>query len=207
MAAEGLATFFDAFVEETAFSPDEARGLFAAARTHGLSCKLHADQLTDTGGAALAAEMGAASADHLECVSPAGIAALAEAGTVAVSLPIATLVLGVAPLPARALIAAGVPVAVATDYNPGSAPSPDLHLAAWLACTRQRMTPHEALKGLTAYAARALCLSHRLGSLEFGKAADFAVLDALSVEAWLYRFRPGPVARTVIAGETVWKTP
>jgi imidazolonepropionase len=110
------------------------------------------------------------------------------------------------PLPARRLIAASVPVMVATDFNPGSAPSPDLHLAAWLACTRQRMTPHEVLKGLTVYAARALKMEDRIGSLEPGKAADMAVLDAPTVEAWLYDYRPGPVARTIIGGETVWAT-
>jgi imidazolonepropionase len=206
VAAEGLAVFFDVFVEDTAFTPAEARALCRAARAHGLGVKLHADQLTDTGGAFLAAEVGAVSADHLECVSDAGIAALARAGVVAGSLPIATLVLGVNPLPARRLIAASVPVMVATDFNPGSAPSPDLHLAAWLACTRQRMTPHEVLKGLTVYAARALKMEDRIGSLEPGKAADMAVLDAPTVEAWLYDYRPGPVARTIIGGETVWAT-
>ncbi|HYE57151.1 MAG TPA: imidazolonepropionase, partial [Rhodothermales bacterium] len=205
VAREELAVFFDVFVEDTAFTPDEARALFAAARAHGLTPKLHADQLTDTGGAQLAAEVGAASADHLERISEAGIAAMAKAGVVAGSLPIATLVLGQEPLPARALIDAGVPVAVATDLNPGSAPSPDLHLAAWLACTRQRMTPHEVLKGLTAWAARSLRLEHQIGSLEPGKVADVVVLDASSVEAWLYDFRPGPVARTIIGGETVWE--
>ena len=204
VAAERLAVFFDAFVEDTAFTPDEARAVFAAATAHGLTPKLHADQLTDTGGAVLAAEVGAASADHLECVSDAGIAAMRAAGVVAVSLPVATLVLGVEPLPARRLVEAGVPVAVATDFNPGSAPTFDLALAAWLACTRQRMTPHEVLKGLTVYAARALRLDDRIGSLEPGKAADLVVLDAPSVDAWLYRFRPDAVAETVIGGRTVF---
>lgn len=201
---EGLARFFDVFVEDTAFSADEARRLFAAARRHGLVAKLHADQLTDTGGAALAVEVGAASADHLECISEAGIAAISGSETVAVSLPIATLVLGVAPLPARRLLDAGAAVAVATDFNPGSAPSFDLHLAAWLACTRQRMTPHEVLKGMTAVAARALLLDD-VGSLTPGFRADFAVLDAPSVEAWLYLFRPETVVQTVIGGRTVFE--
>src|SRR5690606_16885301 len=148
-AADGLARFCDVFVEDTAFSPDEARAIFAAAKRHGLTPKLHADQLTDTGGAALAAEVGAASADHLERISDDGIRAMAGAGVVAVSLPLATLYLNVRPLPARALIEGGVPVAVATDFNPGSAPSYHLPLALTLACTLQRMTPAEALKGAT----------------------------------------------------------
>ena len=204
MAAGGLARFFDVFVEETAFSPDEARRLFAAARRAGLAPKLHADQLSDTSGAALAVEVEAASADHLERISEEGIARMARSSVVAVSLPIATLVLGVEPLPARRLLDAGVPVAVATDYNPGTAPSFDLHLAAWLACTRQRMTPHEVLKGMTAVAARALLLGD-VGSLTPGLRADFAVLDAPSVEAWLYAFRPETVRRTVVGGQTIYR--
>lgn len=206
VAAEGLARFCDVFVEETAFSPDEARRLFAVAKAHGLTPKLHADQLTDTGGAGLAAEVGAASADHLECVSDEGIAAMKAASVVAVSLPLAALYLGQEPMPARKLIEAGVPVAVATDFNPGSAPSYDLPLALWLACTRQRMTPAEVLKGATSYAARAL---HRedVGALLPGMKADFVVLDAPDVTHWLYQFRPGPAHHVVIGGATVFESP
>ena len=206
-AAAGLATFCDAFVEQGAFTADEAERVFAAGRAHGLVPKLHADQLSDTGGAALAARVGAASADHLECVSEAGVAALAAAGTVAVSLPTATLVLGQEPLPARRLLDAGVPVAVATDFNPGSAPSPDLHLALWLACTRQRMTPAEALAGATSAAARALGLAGVVGSLVPGARADIVVLDVRDVDRWLYDFRPGRVRRVAIGGRTVWPAP
>ena len=206
IADEGLARFFDVFVEDTAFSPDEARTILHVAATHGLRAKLHADQITDTGGGALAAELNAASADHLECINADGIQAMVDASVVAVSLPLATLYLNQEPMPARALIDAGVPVAVATDFNPGSAPSYDLHLALWLACTRQRMTPAEALKGATAYAARAL-LRDDVGSMEPGMRADFVVLDAPSVNHWLYHFRPDTVVRTVIGGETIWKRP
>jgi imidazolonepropionase len=204
VAGERLADFCDVFVEETAFSLAEARRLLGAARALGLGAKLHADQLSDSGGAALAAEIGAVSADHLECVSEAGILALAAARVVAVSLPLASLYLGQRPLPARRLIDAGVAVAVATDFNPGSAPSFHLPLALTLACTLQRMTPAEALKGATLYAARAIGLEERLGSLEPGKAADFAVLDAPDVNQWLYHFRPNACVRTVIGGETRW---
>ena len=121
------------------------------------------------------------------------------------SLPIATLVLGQEPLPARRLLDAGVRVAVATDLNPGSAPSNSLGLALWLACTRQRMTPAEALRGATADAARALCLSDGTGSLAPGAPADVALVDAPSLDVWLATWRAEPVARTVVAGETVWE--
>lgn len=203
-AADGLAQFCDVFVEDTAYTNDEARTIFTAAKQHGLVPKLHADQLSDGGGAALAAEVGAASADHLEYVSDAGIVDMAEAGVVAVSLPVATLYLNVEPLPARKLIEAGVPVAVATDFNPGSAPSYDLPLAMLLACTMQRMTPAEVLKGATVIASRAIGMEDEIGSLEPGKRADFAVTDALDVNHWLYHFRPNACVRTVIGGTSVW---
>ena len=203
-AADSLARFCDVFVEDTAYSADEARVIFAAAANHGLRPKLHADQLTDTGGGALAAEVGAVSADHLEKISEASIAAMAEAGVVAVSLPLASLYLNVDPLPARRLIEAGVAVAVATDFNPGSAPSYHLPLAMMLACTMQRMIPAEALKGATIYAARAVGMEDEVGSLEPGKRADFAVIDAPDVNHWLYHFRPNACVRAAIGGETVW---
>ena len=201
VAEENLAEFCDAFVEESAFSPTEARSLFDTAREHGLRPKLHADQLTDTGGAALAAEVGAASADHLECISEEGIAALADSDTVAVSLPLATLYLDEFPLPARSLHEAGVPVAVATDFNPGTAPSYHLPFAMMLACTLQRMTPAEALAGATRTAAEALDRVHRLGSLAPGMRADFALVDAPSLNHWLYHFRPNAVTQTFARGQ------
>ena len=204
VASESLAAFVDVFVEDGAFTPDEARTIWAAARARGLGAKLHADQLSDTGGGALAAEVGAASADHLECVSDDGIQAMARADVVAVSLPIATLVLGQEPMPARRLLDAGVRVAVATDFNPGSAPSASLPLALWLACTRQRMTPAEALLGATARAAHALGLSDGTGSLVTGAPADLAVFDAPTLDAWLAGWDARPAVRTVIGGETVW---
>jgi imidazolonepropionase len=204
IARAGLARFCDVFVDEGAFTVEEARQIFAAARAAGLRPKLHADQLTDTGAAALAAEVGAVSADHLERVGPAGIAALARAGVVAVSLPIAALHLRQAPLPARALIDAGVPVAVSTDFNPGTAPSFHLPLAMTLACVQQRMTPAEALKGATQIAARALALDGERGALVPGQSASFAVIDAPDVEHWLYHFRANACRLTVVDGDTTW---
>ena len=200
VAAEGLAAFCDAFVEDTAFTPAEARRVFDAARRHGLRPKLHADQLTDTGGARLAADVRAASADHLEHASDDGIRAMAAAGVVAVNLPLASLYLRQPPMDARRFVAAGVPVAVATDFNPGSAPSYHLPLALTLACTLSRMTPAEALKGATCYAARAVGREDRIGSLEPGRQADFVLVDAPGVDHWLYHFRPNAVRATYIRG-------
>jgi imidazolonepropionase len=132
---------------------------------------------------------------------------MAAAGVVAVSLPLASLYLRQPPMPARRLIEAGVAVAVATDFNPGSAPSYHLPLAMTLACTLQSMTPAQALKGATIYAARAVGMEELTGSLEPGKAADFAVIDAPDVTQWLYHFRPNACVRTVIAGATRWTAP
>jgi imidazolonepropionase len=205
VATERLATACDVFVEESAFSVDEARRILLAGRAAGLSPRLHADQLTSCGGAELAAEVGALAADHLEQISERGVAAMAECGVVAVSLPIASLYLNQPPMPARRLIAAGVPVAVATDFNPGSAPSYHLPFAMTLACTLQRMTPAEVLKGATFNAAKALGLERRVGSLERGKAADFALIDAPDVQHWLYHLRPNACRITVAGGRVTWR--
>ncbi len=204
-ARGGLARFCDVFVEEGAFTVDEARRILRAGAAHGLRPKLHADQLSACGGAELAGELGAASADHLEFITESGIAALRASGTVAVSLPLAALYLRQPPMPARRLIEAGVPVAVATDFNPGSAPSYHLPLALTLACTLQRMTPAEALNGATWVAARAIGVDAECGSLEAGMAADFAVIDSPDVNHWLYHFRPNACVRTVAAGQTIWE--
>lgn len=201
----GLARFCDVFLEQSAFTPDEARRILLAGKAAGLLPKLHADQLTAGGGAELAAEVQAASADHLEFATDEGLRALAAAGTVAVSLPLATLYLHQTPFPARRAIHAGVAVAVATDFNPGSAPSYYLPLAMLLACTLQRMTPAEALKGATLYAARALRLEQETGSVEPGKAADLAVLDAPGVNHWLYHFRPNDCRLVFRAGRPIWQ--
>ena len=205
-AAEGLARFCDVFVEDTAFSLNEARQVLEAGCAHGLTPKLHADQLTAGGGAELAAELHAASADHLEHSSDAGIRQMAGAGVVAVSLPLASLYLREPPMDARRWLGAGCAVAVATDFNPGSAPSFHLPMAMTLACTTQQMTPAEVLKGATIVAARAVGMEADVGSLEPGKRADFAVIDAPDEAHWLYHLRPNACVRTVIGGETVWRS-
>ncbi len=176
-AAEGLASAVDGFCETIAFSREQVKRVFETARAHGLRVKLHADQLSDSGGAALAAEFDALSADHLEHASEAGIAALATAGTVAVLLPGAFYFLRETKLPPVALLRKhGVPMAIATDCNPGTSPCTSILTMMNMACTLFRLTPEEALAGATTHAARALGLGDR-GTLEAGKRADFAIWD------------------------------
>lgn len=178
VAKSNLADAVDAYCEGIGFSCDETRRVFTAAKAHGLPVKLHADQLSDTGGAALAAEFGALSADHLEYTSDAGVEAMAKAGTVAVLLPSAFYTLGEAQLPPiERLRAAGVPMAVASDANPGTAPARSLRLQLNMACSLFGLTPEEALTGVTRHAAAALGMGDDIGTLEVGKAADFAVWD------------------------------
>ncbi|MCB0333635.1 MAG: amidohydrolase family protein, partial [Bdellovibrionales bacterium] len=204
VAKKNLASFCDIFVEESAFSLEEARMILGVAKQHGLTPKLHVDQLTPGKGAELAADMRAASADHLEHISEEGIKRLAQEGVVAVSLPLASLYTNEPYLNARPLLEAGVDVAVATDFNPGSAPSYDLPLALLLSCNGNRLTPHEALKGATIIAAKALQIDGTTGSLEPGKSADFAILDTPSINHWLYHFQPNCCLATVSQGELLY---
>ena len=176
--AEGLVDAVDAFCERIGFDAAQTRRVFTIARALGLPVKLHADQLSDGDGAALAAEFGGLSADHVEHTSPAGVAAMARAGTVAVLLPGAFHVLRETRLPPlEAFRAAGVPMAVATDCNPGTSPLQSLRLAMSLACTHFRLTPEEALRGATVHAAQALGLADR-GRLAPGLRADFVLWNA-----------------------------
>jgi imidazolonepropionase len=176
LAAEGLVDAVDAFCEKIGFSAAQTERVFQAAQRHGLPVKLHAEQLSDQGGAALTARYRGLSADHLEYLSSQGIAAMAAAGTVAVLLPGAFYFLRETRLPPiQALRDASVPIAIATDCNPGTSPMTSLLLAMNMACTLFRMTPREALAGTTAHAATALGMRHEAGSLAVGKAADFAL--------------------------------
>jgi len=197
---QGLAQFCDVFVEQGAFSLVEARVILDTASQAGLGLKVHADQLSAGGGAQLAAELAAVSAEHLEYADEEGIAALASAGTVAVSLPLASMYLREAYLPARKMLQAGVRVAVATDFNPGSAPSYHLPLAMTLACLNQQMTPQEVLMGATTIAARAVAAEHRIGSLIPGYEADIAIMDTRSLNQWLYHFRANACCAVVKSG-------
>ena len=176
--AEGLVDAVDAYLEPIAFTGEEVSRLFDKARALGLPVKLHADQLGDGGGAALAARHHALSADHVEYISDEGVQAMAEAGVVAVLLPGAFVMLDETQLPpVQAFRDAGVAMAVATDCNPGTSPMASLTLGMALACMKFRLTPEEALAGTTRHAARALGIADQVGTLEVGKAADLAVWD------------------------------
>lgn len=200
ISEQKLARFCDVFVEEGAFSLTEGRQVLESARQAGLGLKIHADQLSGGGGAQLAAELDAVSAEHLEYIDDTGILALEASGTVAVSLPLASLYLRESYLPARKLLKAGVRVAIATDFNPGSAPSYHLPLAMTLACINQQMTPQEVLMGTTTIAARAIEAEQRVGSLLPGFKADIAVIDAPSVNHWLYHFRANACSGVIKSG-------
>ena len=203
VAKQKLAQFCDIFIEDGAFSIAEAKEILGCARQAGLRLKIHADQLSNGGGAQLAAGLAAVSAEHLEYADEDGIRALAKAGTVAVSLPLASLYLRERYLPAREMLKAGVRVAVATDFNPGSAPSYHLPLAMTLACVNQQMTPQEVLMGATTIAARAIAAEQRIGSLQPGFAADIAIIDAPSLNHWLYHFRANACCGVIKSG--VWE--
>jgi len=198
LAAEGLVDAVDAFCERIAFSLEETERVFEAAQSLGLPVKLHAEQLSDMGGAALAARFGALSCDHIEHLSQAGIDAMRESGSVAVLLPGAYYTLRDTHLPPiDALRAAGVPMAVSTDHNPGTSPVLSLLLMLNMACTLFRLTVPEAIDGVTLHAARALGLQQTHGALAAGRPANF-VLWRLSEAAELaYWFGQRPV-RTVV---------
>jgi imidazolonepropionase len=201
--AEGLVDAVDAFCERIGFTTAQTRRVFAAARALGLPVKLHAEQLSDQGGAQLAAEFGALSCDHLEYLSEAGVQAMAGAGTVAVLLPGAYYFLRETQLPPiAALRAAGVPIAIATDHNPGSSPTLSPLLMLNMACTLFRLTPEEALRGMTVNAARALGL-HDRGTLVAGQRADFAVWPHEHPNALAYAFGQRPAARVISGGVEV----
>lgn len=199
--AAGLVDAVDAFCEGIAFSPDQLRPLFAAARALGLPVKLHAEQLSDLGGAVMACGFGALSCDHLEYLGSAGIAAMAASGAVAGILPGAFYTLReTQPPPIAALRAAGVPMMLATDCNPGSAPMTSLPLAMNMACTFFRMTPEEALLGTTAHAARALGLTGR-GVIEAGALADLCLWQAHEPAELSYRIGAPTLRLRVFAGQ------
>ncbi len=198
---EGLVDAVDAFCETIGFTPAQTRRVFEAARALGLAVKLHAEQLSDQGGAALAAEFGALSCDHLEHLSEQGIAAMARGGTVAVLLPGAFYCLRETKLPPVALLrAAGVPMAVSTDHNPGTSPALSPLLMMNMACTLFRLTPQEALRGMTVHAARALGLADR-GRLVPGQRADFVAWPLSHPSELSYWLGPALAARRFVAGE------
>jgi len=201
LAREGLVDAVDAFGEKIAFTPAEVERVFAAARGAGLPVKLHADQLSDQGGAALVARYHGLSADHVEYSSQAGVEAMGRAGTVAVLLPGAFYFLREKQLPPiQAFRDAGVPIALASDSNPGSAPVTSLLLMLNMAATLFRMTPEEALAGVTREGARALGLAATHGTLAPGKAADFCAWNIERPAELAYRIGWNPLAFAVRGG-------
>lgn len=201
-AAAGLADSVDAFCERIAFSAAQVRRVFEAAVAHGLPVRLHAEQLSNSHGAALAAGFGALSADHLEYLDAGGTAALARAGTVAVLLPGAFYYLGESQLPPVGLLRrAGVPIALASDYNPGSSPLLSLRLAMNMGCVLFGLSPEEALLGVTRHAARALGLAGRRGSIEPGAQADLLVWDAADPAGLAAQFGAPRPAQVLVAGQ------
>jgi imidazolonepropionase len=199
----GLADSVDAFCETIGFTLLQTKRLFEAAAARGLPVRLHAEQLSDMKGAVLASRFKALSADHLEWLEADGVAALAASGTVAVLLPGAYYFLRETRLPPiAALRQAGVPIAIATDCNPGSSPVTSLLLMLSMACTLFRLTPGEALAGVTRHAAKALALEDSHGTLSVGKAADFAIWDIERPAELAYRIGFNPLYATVRAGRS-----
>jgi len=201
-AREGLADAVDAYCEKIAFSPEQTRRVFEVARDVGLQIKLHADQFSDLGGAALAAEFGALSADHLEYTSDEGVAAMAAAGTAAVLLPGAFYMLGETKKPPMAALRkAGVPMALATDANPGSSPVLSLLTTANMGCTLFGMTVEEALAGITREGARALGLQNDIGTIEVGKRCDLAVWDVDNLAQLIQWVGARPLHGRILSGD------
>ncbi len=196
--------FADVFCEEGAFDLDQTRQVLEAAQAHGMALKLHADEFVSLGGVSLAAGLGATSVDHLDATPPAEMQRLAASDTVGVILPAVNFNLGSHHFAdARALIDAGVALALATDINPGSAPCPSLPLAMAIACRYQRLLPNEVLNAVTINAAHAVGLGQRLGSLEVGKQADVLILDTHDHRHLAYEFGRNHVAQVVKAGKMV----
>ncbi|TAG75942.1 MAG: imidazolonepropionase, partial [Burkholderiales bacterium] len=199
---ENLIDAVDVFCERIGFSREQTRTVFEHAKALGLPVKLHAEQLSDQGGAALASEFGALSCDHLDYVSDDGIAAMARAGVVAVVLPGAYYFLRETQLPPiEKLRASGVPIALATDHNPGSSPTLSPLLMMNMACTLFRMTPIEAWLGFTVNAALALGLPAARGRLEAGAKADFVAWNASHPRDLVYRFGHSPLHQLVLKGQ------
>jgi imidazolonepropionase len=205
VAAEGLAEYCDVFCEPNVFPPEEARAVLRASRDLGFGLRLHADQFTADAGAYLAAELGAATADHLEATTTAGLKALLAANVQPVLLPASVYNLGSTHYPAaREMIALGLPVVLATDFNPGSSPTASMPMALSLACTHMKMTPAEAISAATVNAAYSLRRGAEIGSLEPGKFADFVIHDCADYRELPYFFGREPARSVYIKGLRVY---
>ncbi len=206
VAEKKLALFCDVFCEKGVFSLEQSRRVLEAGKSYGLMPKLHADELTPLGGADLAAEIGAVSADHLLFISEKGMEAMAQKGTVATLLPGTAFFLFLGRYaPARRMISKGVTVALASDFNPGSCMTESLPLITTIACTQMRMTPAEAILGITLNAAKALKKEKEIGSLEPGRQADLVILDIPDYRHLSYHFGVNHVWKVIKKGRLVWE--
>jgi imidazolonepropionase len=206
IAEEKLAEFCDVFCEEKAFSLEESRKILETGKRYGLKPKIHADQLSSGGGAELAAELGAYSADHLEYVSPNAIKRMAEKGVTAILLPGASFFLSMKKLPpAREMIEKGVTIALATDLNPGSSMTESLPLIMTMGCTMFIMLPREVIQATTIHAAKSMGREDDIGSLEVGKQADIAIFDIPNYRYLPYHFGVDHVGTVIKKGKVVYK--
>jgi len=204
VSAEGLAEYCDVFVEAGAFSPSEARKILEQAKKQGLKLKLHAGEFNDIGGVELGVELGAVSIDHLDYISEPGMELMAEKKTIGVLLPgVPFHLMTNRYAPARKLIEAGVPIALATDFNPGSCPTLSMQMIIALACRQLKMTPAEAINAATINAAYALDRGDKVGSIEVGKRADLIILDIPNHKQLPYWFGTNLVARVIRNGVVV----
>lgn len=205
VAEENLAQFCDVFCETGVFTAEEAEKILRCGQAHGLEAKIHADEIHAIGGSQVAGKLRAVSAEHLIAAEEKEIAALAEGGTVAVLLPATSFYLDKPFARARDMVNAGVPVAVATDFNPGSCPSLNLQLAMNLACYKYRLRPEEVLTAVTLNAAAAIGKSNTLGTLEPGKQADILIWNAPDLDYVFYRFGSNLVNTVIKKGKTVFR--
>ncbi len=203
VAEEGLAEFCDVFCETGVFTAEESRRILEAGKQYGLMPKIHADEINPIGGTELTAELGAVSAEHLIVATDEGIAAMKDGGTVACCLPATSFYLNASFARARDMVSAGVPVAIATDFNPGSCPNLSLQFAMNLGCYKYRLTPEEVLTAVTLNAAAAIKRAESIGSIEPGKKADLVIWKADKLDFILYRFGNNLAGTVIKAGETV----
>ena len=203
IAEEKLAEFCDVFCETGVFSAEESRRILEAGKAAGLAPKIHADEINPIGGTELTAEIGAVSAEHLIVATDEGIAAMAKGGTIACCLPATSFYLNAAFARARDMVNAGVPVAIATDFNPGSCPNLSLPFAMNLGCYKYRLTPEVVLTAVTLNAAAAIRRADTLGSLEPGKKADIVIWKANNLDFILYRFGNNLADTVIKAGQPV----
>jgi imidazolonepropionase len=206
--SQGTPLFIDVFCEDHAFNVEQSRRVLEAGQAAGMLAKIHTDQFHALGGTEMAVSIGAVSADHLDVTGQADIARLAGSSTICVPLPAVTVNFGQSAFaPARSMIDAGAALALATDFNPGSAPCPSLPLVMALSCRYQRLTPAEVLHAVTINAAWAVGLGQRVGSLEVGRQADLFILKAADYRHLAYFFGGSPVEAVIKGGEVVWPQP